>query len=230
MTKADFELAREKTKEYLEREMKTDHMFYGPASDEYWGAPLRVLAVNMEPYGYQGYTVSVDYNVLNQWLFDAGKTRTRTVRYSITIISALIDAVIKGNTPSEEAMRKAYQSPELLKAVLKKVAYYNIRSTSNSQKRQDSDGIIAAGSGGISGYISDELKALDPHVILVSGSAGLTSFNAMWKLEPRLGFCQRCCVGKTVIQSIKHPSRPSYKECSKIISELAEYLNGTNAA
>ncbi len=227
--KRNFKQARYKTEKYLEETGTKKHMFYGPASDKYWSAPLRVLLLNMEPYGYEKCDlVNVDYDVLKQWLFDAGKTRTRTVRNSISIAYTLIEAVYNGKEPSEEAMRKAYQCRDLLESALQTVAYYNIRPTSNSEKPQDGLEICNSGLGEISKLIRAELKALEPHVIFVSGKAGLAAFNAMW--DTQLRFRQRHWDGKTVIQSIRHPSRISYSESSKMIAEVAKCVKETGHA
>ena len=45
--------AQSNTKDYLRSKGVSDHMIYGPVSDQYWREPLRVVAINMEPYGYE---------------------------------------------------------------------------------------------------------------------------------------------------------------------------------
>ena len=82
-------------------------MFHGPTSDEYWSAPLRVLVVNMESYGYDecGH-VEVDLHCLLDWMYDRGHTGTKTVRYTFAIIRSLIDAYAGGIVPIGDYLRK----------------------------------------------------------------------------------------------------------------------------
>lgn len=103
MTKTHFTEARQRTLNHLRDAGIEHHMLHGPASDDYWSAPLRVLAVNMESYGYDecGHW-EVDLACLLDWMYDRGGTDTRTVRYTIALIKALADAHVSGIPPSPE--------------------------------------------------------------------------------------------------------------------------------
>jgi hypothetical protein len=226
MTKADFENARKQMNDYLKVHRVEHHMFYGPASDEYWLTQPRILVVNMEPYGYEdcGH-VNVDYECLKGWLNDAGKTNTRTVRNSMAIVYAINDALRRDARPEPGAIRAARENQKGLESILASVAYYNIRPTSNPVKTQDSTAIRASGCSPISGFILQEMLALEPFFILVSGIHFLAAFNAMWKLDPPLCFRQRCWYANSIlIQSISHPSRICYKEVDETISGLVAEL------
>ena len=69
------------------------------------------------------------------------------------------------------------------------------------------------------------MAALEPHVILVSGHAGLAAFNAMWHLFPELRFLEgRRHSDTTFIQSIRRPSRPNYDEYASTIADIVRVI------
>lgn len=227
MTKAHFTEARHRTLVHLRDTGIEHHMLHGPASNSYWAAPLRVLAVNMESYGYDecGHW-DVDYACLLDWMYDRGHTGTKTVRYTLAIVKALTDSHATKASPSPQQLRTAYADAPGLEATLLQTAYYNIRPTSNPQKPEDAASIVASGSTLLSDFVRDEMMALAPNVILVSGHSGLAAFNAMWHLEPPLrylGSMRHSC--GTVIQSIRHPSRPNYAAFTLAISNALKQLN-----
>jgi hypothetical protein len=226
MAKHDYILARQQMRQFLKDTGVSHHMFYGPTSDEYWSAPLRVLAVNMEPYGYEDCgIVEVDWQCLRGWMYDAGSTRTKTVRYTLAIMRTLIDAYTIGTVPTGDYMRMAYSGAPELEAIAQRVVYYNIRPTSNANKEQDFASIVASGSSTIADFTRREMVALEPHVILVSGHAGLAAFNAMWQLVPALRFLEgRRHSERTFIQSIRHPSRPNYEEYASTITDVVRVI------
>ncbi len=225
--KDEYASAKQRTRDYLEKAGIEHHMSYGPVAIDYWATKLRVLAVNMEPYGYEdcGH-VEVDLKCLLDWMYDRGSTRTRTVRYTLAIVRTLLDGYNDGVVPCAEYLRSSYADALTLETVARKVAYYNIRSTSNSKKNQDAARIVGSGSDGLSDYIRDEMIGLSPKIILISGRAGLASFNAMWHLEPPLRFLNRFRhPNGFFIQSVSHPSRPNYRRFTLVISELLRALN-----
>lgn len=222
MSKIDFENARHQTREYLQSVGNDGHMFYGPTSDAYWSAPLRILAINMEPYGYEecGH-VEIDLAGLLDWMYDRGKTGTKTVRYTLSIVKTLLDAYCNRTVPIASDLSDSFYNCAELESVAQKSVYYNIRSTSNSEKAQDTSSIVASGSDSIAEFIQREMKALEPQIILVSGVAGLAAFNAMWHLAPQLSFQERSWLSNsTLVQSIRHPSRPNYDEYAEVIAEV----------
>ena len=226
MAKHDYLLARQQTRQFLQAAGTAHHMFYGPTSDDYWSAPLRVLAVNMEPYGYEdcGH-VEVDWVELRKWMYDAGSTGTKTVRYTFAIIRTIIEAYTDGTVPAAQNLRAAYSDAPGLESVARRAVYYNVRPTSNANKSQDFSSIVASGSGDIAECIRREMLALEPQVILVSGHAGLAAFNAMWHLVPELRFLEgRRYSDGIFIQSIRHPSRPNYDEYASTIANLVRAI------
>ncbi len=226
MSKQDYTFSKQQTRQHLQDIGCEHHMFHAPAADDYWNAPLRVLAVNMESYGYDksGF-VDVDFDCLLEWMYDSGNTGTRTVRYTFALVRTLIDAYVDGAIPSPSNLKMAYKDRKGLESVVKKVAYYNIRPTSNPNKKQDAKSITASGTSTTADFIRVEMVALDPHVIFVSGEPGLAAFNAMWRLTPPLRFRNRYRHSDSLlIQSIKHPAYPDYNEYARIISEVVRSL------
>jgi hypothetical protein len=226
MAKHDFNQATERTKRFLHDTATEHHMFHGPTSDEYWSAPLRVLAVNMESYGYEDCgQVEVNLPCLIAWMQVA-----RTSRRTFAIIRTLIAAYSEGIIPTADCLRAAVSDHAALEAVALRSVYFKIRSTSNPAKQQNIARIIATGSDPISPFIRDEMIALEPHVVLVSGIPGLTAFNVMWQLSPELRFLEnRCYFDRTLIQSIRHPSRARYDEYASMISNLVRQLEAGSA-
>ena len=227
MSKANFTAARQRTKDYLCDTRIEHHMLHGPASDDYWLAPLRVLAVNMESYGYDecGHW-EVDLPCLLDWMYDQGNTGTKTVRYTVAIIRTLIDAYSTKTFPDREHLQNAYADEAGLETVLRQIAYYNIRPTSNPEKPEDAASIIASGSEPLSQFVREEMLALAPQVILVAGHSGLAALNAMWHLIPPLNYLEsmRHSSG-SVFQSIRHPSRPNYDAFAATIAKALQQLN-----
>ena len=227
MTEANFAKARQRTLDHLRDAGIVHHMLHGPSSDDYWSAPLRVLVVNMESYGYSecGHW-NVDLECLLERMYDRGKTGTKTVRYTLAMIKVLIDAYTTKTVPSPKHFKAAYAGAPSLEVVLREIAYYNIRPTSNLEKREDTANIIASGSTVLSEFVRDEMLALDPKVILIAGSSGLKAFNTMWSLNPSLRYLDSIkhpC--GAVVQSIKHPSRADYKVWTSTISNVIQQLN-----
>ena len=224
MAKHDFVLARQRTRQFLQDTGNIHHMFYGPTSDEYWSAPLRILAVNMEPYGYEdcGHT-EVDLQQLLDWI-DVAKTPRRTFGIIRTLVNAFSDGIL----PTYEHLQMSCSDRTGLEAMARQSVYYNIRPTSNPNKEQDAAGIIASGSNTTAQFIRNEMMALEPHIIFVSGHAGLAAFNAMWQLDPKLRFLKSRWHSKTLLlQSIRHPSRAKYEECASCIVDVVRELKAT---
>ena len=227
MAKHDYFLARQQTRQFLRETGVDHHMFYGPTSDAYWSAPWRILAVNLEPYGYEdcGH-VDVDLDCLLGWMYGGADKRSKTVRYTLAIVKTLTDALDSNIPPCPQHFCTAYADAPSLEATLRRIAYYNIRPTSNPEKPEDAASIVASGSTALSAFVRDEMLALAPHVILVSGHSGLSAFNAMWRLNPPLPYltAMRHSCG-AVIQSVRHPSRPNYSSFATTLSNALRQLN-----
>jgi hypothetical protein len=223
MSKTQYRETRVVTLSFLISNRILDHMFHGPVSNRYWNEPFRVIAVNMESYGYQGHN-EVDRAMLIDWLYDNGNTRTRTARYTYTLMSVLLACVLNDEQPNAEKFRSAYSSCSILEQTLDRTVYYNIRPESNTVKAQDFGAIASTGASEIGALIWSEIRALDPKVILVSGHAGLDALNNLAKLDPPLKW-----KGATIhpdgfwIQSVAHPSRPNYAAWSRFIDDIGAW-------
>ena len=222
MAKLDFQIAREATKAFLCSNRIENHMFHGPVSSRYWEESLRIVAINMESYGYGGH-YEVDRDTLIDWLYDVGNTGTRTTRYTLTILANLLRKVHEEVAPSRETLHDAYANGSLLEQTLDRTVYFNIRPESNTIKEQDYAAIAAVGVSRIGHLIWAEIMSLDPHVVIVSGHAGLAALNGIAALDPPLGFGKDMIhPNRFVIQSISHPSRPNYSAWCSIIEQVVK--------
>ncbi|MCF7792056.1 MAG: hypothetical protein K9M56_08675 [Victivallales bacterium] len=219
----EFKHAREKTKELIEAEKIKHHMFYGPTSKSYWTQKNKVLFINEEPYGYEDCgVVDVDKETLLGWFYDKGNTKTKTVKYSIAFIKVLLDSLQNDQEPNRSDLRTAYYANQELENILDKIAYYNIRSTSNNKKREDYNAIVASGNNVISQNIYMEIKALNPDIIIIGGDAARKAFNSMSNLYIDYKSCIKS--ENAIIQSIKHPSIPNYNDYIDAIKTITKKI------
>jgi hypothetical protein len=230
MSKDSFLAARGATRDFLARSAAEHHMFHGPATDRYWSEPYRLMILNMEAYGYDGHC-EVDRDTLIDWLYDAGNTGTRTTRYSLAILSVLLKRLEKSSEASWDALQAAYGDDTLLEDTLDRTVYFNIRPETNDRKEQDFAAIAGVGSSEVGQLIWAEIQALEPHVILVGGQAGLVALNGVAAFSPPIAF-RGSFVDSSglVIQSISHPSRPQYEEWASAVESIAQRIEESNKA
>lgn len=218
MSKQEFLKAREDTKQFLKESNIKHHMFYGPTTDKYWEQNIKILFINMEPYGYKD-LVYVNRETLQNWLYDVGNTGTRTVRYSLSFIKTLFDCIENNINIEQSSLRTAYRNIKVLEEVLDRITYWNIRPTSNIRKEQNFVEITKSGTGNLSQYIYKEMLSLDPNIIIIGGDAGLIAFNNMWDTSIR--YKDNTEKGGIIIQSIQHPSIPNYNEYVQAIKNIS---------
>ena len=225
MIKGNFLEARNETEKFLKKANIEHHMYYGPVSEAYFSEKYRILFINMEPYGYEDCgLVNVDENTLLSWFQDEGDTDTRTVKYSLAFCHVLMNCLNIKEEAKYEDFQNSYKNIDELKTILKKIVYYNIRPTSNSEKSQDYIRIIESGENQLSKFISNELKSLEPNFIIIGGDAGLYAFNTMSGTDIKF---KDVIIDRngTIIGSIKHPSRPNYNEYVECINEILKKIS-----
>jgi hypothetical protein len=228
MSRDSFITARGATRDFLARSAAEHHMFHGPATDRYWSEPLRVMILNMEAYGYDGHC-EVDRDTLIDWLYDAGNTGTRTTRYSLAILSVLLKRLEKSSDASWDALQAAYGDDTLLEDTLDRTVYFNIRPETNENKAQDFAAIAGVGTSEVGQLIWTEMQALEPHVILVSGQAGLIALNGVASIDPPIPFRGSYVTPSgLIIHSIAHPARPHYEEWASVIESVAQRIEESN--
>ena len=199
-------------------------MFYSPATNQYWAEPFRIAAINMEPYGYENTGVyNIERDELVSWIYDAGNCGTRTTRYTMTLLSVILSSLECSTTPTPEEFRSAFGDDEKIMNALDRTVYYNIRPQSNTQKAQDYAAISSTGGSEIGRLVWDEIQALDPHVILIAGQAGLAALNQLLLLQQPLRFRGSLIHNGILIHSIAHPSRPSYSEWVSIVMRIVKW-------
>lgn len=224
MALAQFTAAQRRTEKWLDANCDS-YMLYGPISPLYWSERCRIIAVNMEPYGYEECDPSkLTRDTLIGWLRDAGGTRTRTVRYTMALMHVTRDCVLNGIEPTEDGFRRAYRDEDLLIETLDRTTYYNLRAESNCDIKQDYAAICAVGSSGAGALIWNEIRALEPAVLLISGRAGFQALNGMAKLDPALEFRgAREHEEGFLMRSIAHPSRPSYSDWCDVALDVKRW-------
>jgi len=226
MSKFDFNRARSETISFLDTRGIADHMLHGPTSDKYWDEPLRLVAVNMESYGYDG-RHEVNHATLIDWLYDAGNTGTKTTRRTLAILSLLRRRLLTSKPANWGDFQATCADDKELEIELGRCVYYNIRPESNKVVQQNASAISAVGSSEIGSLIWNELLALDPHVMLISGHAGLAALNGLAHLDTPLKY-----KGNTVhtqgfvIQSFGHPAYPRYNDWAAMIEDVAQIKQG----
>lgn len=140
-------------------------MFYGPVSDCYWSQPLKLLMVNLEPYGYQDCgKFYVDRDCLLDWMSDAGSTNTRTVRYTVATAAAILDCHKNNLLISPKTLKEAYRDISNLERALERITYYNLRPHSNYQKPQSLGSVATCAKGELGAALRSELTALEPDI------------------------------------------------------------------
>lgn len=225
MAKEHFLLAREATRAFLHEQKIRDHMFHVPTTERYWKESPRVIMLNMESYGYDG-LCEVDRGVLMDWLYDSANVGTRTTRYSLAILTVLLDRLENHHKATPDALRMAYANDARLEDTLDRTVYFNINPISNDRVEQNYSAIAEIGSSRMGELVWAELRALDPDIILVSGRAGLTALNGMASFRVPLGFRKMAREDSGVlVRSISHPSRPRYHDWSDAIEGIAKEIH-----
>ena len=219
MSRESHAKARARTKSFLDSNKIEDHMFYGPTSDNYWEENFKAVIVNMEPWGYEGRFI-VDAGELHNWL-DAGDTKkTSTTKYSYTILSVLLNAIYSNLKVTRDHFYHTYREKEELRSTVDRTVYYNIKSVSNDTRHQDYAGIVNSGKGDLGQLIWDEIRSLEPDVLIVTGAATVYAINNI------LGDSSLVYKGWTrtkegiSIYSIRHASLPSYQAWADTVNQI----------
>ncbi|MDX2110139.1 MAG: hypothetical protein SFY80_07865 [Verrucomicrobiota bacterium] len=221
-----FHEARASLRKHLLDSGATHHMFYGPTTDRYWNEPFKVVAVNMEPYGYEKMGVfDVTRDDLIDWIYDAGDTGTKTTRYTFAVLHVALACFQKKIAASREMLSAAFANDDMIEDTLDRTIYYNIRAQSNSVKPQDYAAISAVGHSDTGRYIWAEIMALRPDVVFVGGHAGLAAVNQLLSPQGPIGFRNSAVVDGCLIYSIPHPSRPAYDAWCLAINNTLNWMN-----
>ena len=218
--KTDHERAQSETRNVVDDMNVPHHMFYSPTSDQYWDQRLKVLCVNLEPYGYEGHRrYEVSRADLIGWMFEAGTGRhkSRTVRNTMAAAAVLIKGFELNIGIQADDFSAAYKNKPWLTNTLEKVCYYNIRPASNSVKNE-ANRSAKDYTGRMAISIANEIKALDSDVILVSGAKATDVLLNFMQITPGFIINGVAQAGSAVVLSVKHFSRPSYKQLESVLN------------
>jgi hypothetical protein len=197
----------------------TDYFIDGPVTDRYWDETTRICILNLEAYGYEGCGESLlDQKMLEGWMCATGtvgskRIYTKTTRYTSVYVAALLESITGQQAVDAADLRSFYPHIEHLKSVMSRIAYVNIRKTSNPIKPQDILTIRSFTSDPFLQFIRQQINALDPHIIVTSGEEGCIGLNRIMQsnTEPGVSLQYGQVVrgpGGQVLQSVRHFSRP----------------------
>ncbi len=226
MSHEQHQISQLRIRDFLKTTGVKHHMFYGPTSPTYWDEPIRIVALNMEPYGYENEGhMQVDRDTLIDWIYPAKGHPHHTARYSYTIISVLLECIEEKAFPCKDDFQCTFADDTKIERAMERSVYYNLRPESNSQITQDVAAILSVGESELGRLIWEDIKTLDPHLLIVSGKAGLSSLNSLLRLSKPLSFCGHCVQPDGLfIQSMSHPSRPNYSKWSDLAEDIINWF------
>jgi hypothetical protein len=213
MSEISFTEARSNTSDHIRSNKITDHFYYGPISSSYWEQKIRVAIVNLEPVGY-GDTRDIRDEIMG-WIRQDdkdGRTKSKVARYSMCFARLIHEVASIGAVTQADAQR-IYKDLDGLCAFASSVAYFNLRHTSNTlTKQQNTSAIVAESKDGLSRLVANEMQALEAHVYVIGGVYGAQAFNNMHLTPTPLPFMGLAATQWGVAVSVRHPSRPNYRE------------------
>ena len=184
-----------------------------------------MVTINLETWGYQGCGIfRATDTQLKKWVDDSRSgQRSKTARGTFALMSVALSHLEGERKASHSSFSAAFRNREKLNATITKTIYYNMRPDSNSKKNQDFKAIASVGGSDLGKLIWNEIQALQPHVIFVSGVAGLASLNRLLKLKKPIKFREGSVhPDGFVIQSIVHPSRASYAQWTSAVENVEQ--------
>lgn len=197
----------------------------GPVTDSYWSSPVRITVLNLETYGYEeNEETEINLPLMEEWLKASLSGPTaKTARYTAVFVNALIRSLNRQPYDLIEQMRATSYDFETLIAALSKIAYTNIRKTSNPEVSQDVATIQAESSDEWAPLLKRQFEILNSHILLVGGKPGCDAINRIFGLEAVQALEFRGTVtlpNGTIIQSVPHFSRFDYEAAHQAIKNL----------
>lgn len=195
---------------------------YGPLTDQYWSFTPRILVCNIEPYDYREGIIDVNMEFFkNHWMKQVYGYNAQTPRNTARFITGLLKAIDK--TKYEIIDFRKFGENELNRS-LEKIAYLNFRvdfgeHVSEYKNRNIAEQIKVTG-----GYIKDQIRLLDPKIIIIGGVKNCKIFNLLYE-DCKLSFGKSTKWDNKVICSINHFSRVKYETFSDKICEIIKLLN-----
>lgn len=209
------------------RKQKIEHYFTdGPVSPKYWSESKRVMVVNLEAYGYEecGHT-PIDADVIKHWMLSTGgKIKTKTTRYTGVFVNALFSRILSNKPVSAASIRGTYHDIDRLVDSMNRIAYVNIRKTSNSNVPQDIE-MIRFELENHGPFIRRQIEILAPNIIVFGGHEGCNAANRLFDLNDQLAYKGRKRTNANcLLASVKHFSRISYADFAKAVNGIAADL------
>jgi hypothetical protein len=195
----------------------------GPVTDAYWSARPRIAVLHLEAYEYEKcHEVGLNLDLIRGWMqATGGKIRTKTTRYTSVFVAGL-QRSFASNTPVSPAdLKKSYHDFDDLLSAMSKISYLNIRKTSNTVSKLDTQSINKFSTGEWLKLLQEQFRILDPEIIIVGGHDGCSAANRVFVLNGGLkyGGFQTLPNGAEVL-SVKHFSRVSYTSMASVIEGI----------
>jgi hypothetical protein len=201
----------------------------GPLTEVYWTTRPRIAVLNLEGYGYEdcGETI-VDINVMKNWMLaTGGKIKTKTSRYTSVFVYGLHNSLSKDAAVSLQELKESYHNFDALLDAMSRIAYLNVRKTSNSISPQDVASIYRESTGDWLNLLKEQFKILDPEIIIIGGIHGCAAANRIFGPKMNLKYLGHASLqnGAEVIP-VKHFSRASYSGMASAIEVILTKKRG----
>jgi len=195
---------------------------YGPLTDQYWSFIPRILICNIEPYDQREGIIEVNMELFkNHWMNQISGYKAQTPRFTAKFITGLLKAINSQNVESDD-FRK-FDENELILS-LEKIAYLNFRVNSGKNISANKNDSVTEQIKVTGGYIKDQIKLLNPKIIIIGGKNNCKIFNMLYK-DCNLFFRETKKWDNKIICSIEHFSRVDYKNFKEKICEIVKLLN-----
>ena len=191
---------------------------YGPLTDEYWSLTPRILVCNIEPYDeLEGPIVEVNIELFKkQWMRQTFVYKANTPRTTAKFIAGLLKTI---NNPNFENIDFRKLDENELFQSLEKIAYLNFRVNSGKNVSIIKNDSVAEQIKVTGEYIKNQIKLLNPNIIIVGGKDGCKIFNMLYK-DCNLFFREIIKWDNKIVCSIEHFSRVKYENFNKKICAI----------
>jgi hypothetical protein len=194
-----------------------NYMVYAPFTEGYWTTEVKICICNLETYGYENCGIThVDLERFSGWM--QATHITKTARYTSVFVNALVSG-LSGKNMSIEEMRHSYYDFDRLKQSVSTITYMNFRKSSNPNVNQDGHAILTEVSENAD-LLQEFIATLKPRVLLVGGQVGAAAFNIAFKPQTALQYNGKINFDGTLVFSVRHFSRISYKYLKAKVDEI----------
>ena len=198
----------------------------GPLTQDYWTAKPRIAVLNLEAYGYLDLgIVQLNFDLIKgEWIDPTnGERPSKTAIFTSSFVAVLQDTLKTEGAVSRETLKTCFGEADRRLNAMKKIAYLNIRKTSNGTSSQNVAEIRKACAGYGLELLQKQFRLLDPEIIIVSGKEACRAANDIFTFKETLQFLGNAITKDgAVVISTKHFSRPNYSNLARTIEGVAK--------